>query len=86
MKVGQAQNIIKNKKKKKRCKTNGCKNEPINGITVICEKCYERRRHIRVDSVKDFKAKGFYDRMGFVVYRHGLEDYTWHMQKELNNV
>lgn len=44
----------------------------------------KRRRYIRVDSVKDFKAKGFYDRMGFVVYRHGLEDYTWHMQKGLN--
>ena len=42
----------------------------------------KRRKRILVDSVKDFKAKGFYEKMGYRVTEGHLDDsYTWHFEK-----
>jgi len=43
----------------------------------------KRRKYIRVDSLERFKAKPFYERLGFRDYRSNAWDHTWHMKKEL---
>jgi ribosomal protein S18 acetylase RimI-like enzyme len=42
-----------------------------------------RRKHVKVETLHDFKAKGFYEKLGFSVYNVNDYDYTWHMKKAL---
>jgi ribosomal protein S18 acetylase RimI-like enzyme len=43
----------------------------------------KRRKYVKVESLHDFKAKQFYDKLGFTQYDVNDYDYTWHLQKAL---
>ncbi|MFA7218932.1 MAG: GNAT family N-acetyltransferase [Synergistaceae bacterium] len=43
-----------------------------------------RRKYLRVDSFKPFKAKNFYDKMGFETYNQSEYCDTWHFRRKLN--
>lgn len=43
-----------------------------------------RRKYLKVDSFKPFKAKTFYDKMGFEAYNQSEYCDTWHLRRKLN--
>jgi GNAT superfamily N-acetyltransferase len=67
---------------RKRYKKRGIGSELVGHVEQKLRKD-RRRKYVKVDSLKAFKAKPFYEGLGFRDYRCHRWDHTWHLRKEI---
>jgi ribosomal protein S18 acetylase RimI-like enzyme len=67
---------------RKRYKLRGIGESLVKHVEQILQRD-KRRKYIRVDSMEDFKAKPFYERLGFKDYKSHEWDHCWHLQKSI---
>ncbi len=69
---------------KKRHRRKGVGESLVKHVELIM-KADKRRKNIYVSSFYPFKAKGFYERMGFEIDADDKFERTWHLKKGLKN-
>ncbi len=67
---------------RKRYRKNGIGKNLVNYCENVL-KCNKRIKCMYVWSMYDFKAKGFYEKIGFSIIHGGEFNYTWHLKKNI---